>query len=79
VNITLPGDVLAMVYTRGKVIPRRSMVTQTEVPHKQRALQVSGCREWLSLTLVLEDSRDNICVQCDQVNDLLSLVEELKE
>jgi len=26
-----------------------------------------------------EDSRDNSCVQCEQVNDLLSLVAELKE
>jgi len=25
------------------------------------------------------DSRDNCCVQCEQVNDLLSLVAELKE
>jgi len=53
--------------------------TQTEVPHKHTAVQVSGCRECLSLALVPEDSRDNGCVQCDQVNDLLSLVAELKD
>jgi len=29
--------------------------------------------------LVLEDSRDNRCVRCDQVNDLLSLVAVMKE
>ena len=31
------------------------------------------------LALVPEDSRDNSCVRCEQVNDLLSLVAELKE
>ena len=55
------------------------MGTQTEVPHKHTAVQASGCRECLSLALLLEDSRDNSCVQCDKVNDLLSLVAELKE
>jgi len=53
--------------------------TQTEVPHKHTAVQVSGCRECLSLAVLPEDSRDHSCVQCDQVNDLLSLVAELKE
>jgi len=43
------------------------------------AVQVSGCRERLSLALISEDSRDNGCVRCNQVNDLLSLVAELKE
>jgi len=78
VGIALPGDVLAMVSTRGKTITR-SMRTQTDAPHKHMAVQVSGCRECLSLALVPEDSRDNGCVRCDQVNDLLSLVAELKE
>jgi len=53
--------------------------TQTEVPHKHTAVQVSGCRECLSLAFVPEDSRDNSCVWCDLVNDLLILVAELKE
>jgi len=79
VNITLPGDILAMVSTCRKTVARRSMGTQTEVLHKHTAVQVSGCRECLSLALVPEDSRDNGCVECDQVNDLLSLVVELKE
>jgi len=71
------GD-LHMVSTHGKPIVR-SVATLTEVPHKQRAVQVSGCTECLSLALVPDGSRDNSCVQCDQVNDLLSLVGELKE
>jgi len=55
------------------------MGTHTEAPRKDTGVQVSGCRECLSLALVPEDSRDNCCVRCDQVNDILSLVAELKE
>jgi len=53
--------------------------TQTEAPRKNAGVQVSGCRECLSLALVPGDSRDNGCVPCGQVNDLLGLVAELKE
>jgi len=62
-----------------KAVARRIVGTHTEVPHKHSAVQVSGCRECLSLVLGLEHSRDNSCVRCHQVNDLLSLVAELKE
>jgi len=79
VGIAHPGDILTMVTTRGKAVARRSVETQTEAPRKDAGVQVSGCRECLSLALVLEDSRDNGCVRCKQVNDLLSLVAELKE
>jgi len=68
-----------MVSTHGKAVARRSVGTQTEVLHKHTAVQVCGCRECLSLALVPEGSRDSSCVQCDQVNGLLSLVAELKE
>jgi len=44
VDITLPGDILAMVSTHGKAVTRRSVGTQTEVLHKHTAVQVSGCR-----------------------------------
>jgi len=74
VGIAHPGDILAMVTTRGKVVARRSVGTQTEAPRKNAGVQVSGCKECLSL-----DSRDNCCVRCEQVNDLLSLAAELKE
>jgi len=79
VDIALPGDILAMVSLCGKTVTRRSVGTQTEVPRKHTAVQVSGCRRCLSLVLVPEGSRDNGCVRCEQVNDLLSLVAELKE
>jgi len=68
-----------MVSTHGKAVTRRSVATQTEAPCKDTAVQVSGCRECLSLVLVPEDSRNNSCVWCDEVNDLLSLMAELKE
>jgi len=79
VDIALPGDIIAMVSTQGKAVARRSEGTQMEVPHNYMAVWVSGCRECLSLALVLEDSRDNSSVRCDQVNGLLSLVAELKK
>ena len=50
-----------------------------EATRKNAGVQVSGCRECLSQALVLADSRDNCCVCCEQVIDLLSLVAELKE
>ena len=78
VDVAFAGDVPAMVSTHAKAVARRSVGTQMEVPHKHTAVQVFGCRECLSLALVLEDSRDNSCVRCNQVNDLLSLVAELK-
>ena len=43
------------------------------------AVQVSGCRECLALSLLQEGSWDTTCVRCEQVEDLLSLVVELKE
>ena len=41
------------------------------------AVQLSGCRECLALSLLLQEgSRDTSCVRCEQVDDLLSLVAE---
>jgi len=68
-----------MVTTRGKALARRGVGIQTEAPRKNAGVQVSGCRECLSLALVPVNSRDNCCVRCEQVNDLLSLLAELKE
>ena len=42
------------------------------------AVQVSGCGECLVLSLLQEGSQDTTCVQCEQVEDLLSLVVEVK-
>jgi len=43
VGIAYPGDILAMVTTRGKAVARRSVGTQTEAPRKNAGVQVSGC------------------------------------
>ncbi|KFO98751.1 hypothetical protein N300_01915, partial [Calypte anna] len=43
------------------------------------AVQASGCVECLSLALAPEDNVSGVCVRCEQVNDLLCLVAELKE
>ena len=43
------------------------------------AVQVSGCRECQSLLLPREDGKDATCVRCKQVDELLSLVVELRE
>lgn len=53
--------------------------TQTELPQKHAAVQVGGCRECLSLALAPEGRRDDTCAQWDQVDDLLSLVADLRE
>ncbi|KAM6306894.1 erbin-like [Podargus strigoides] len=50
-----------MVATRAKAIASRNVVTQTEPPCQESAVQVSGCRECLSLSLVPEGSSDNPC------------------
>lgn len=43
-------------------------------PTKACRVQVLVCRVCQSLVLLSEGSRDNSCVRCDQVNDLLNLV-----
>lgn len=62
-----------MVSVWSKPIIRGNVMTQT--PHTS-ALQVSSCSECLSL---LEGGRDITSSRCEQGNDLLSLVAQLKE
>lgn len=40
---------------------------------------ISDCRDCLSLLVPVKDGRDNACVRRELVNDLLSMVAELKE
>lgn len=68
-----------VISIKPKAIACRSTPTQTELPQKHAAVQACGCRECLSLALAPESRRDYICVKWDQVDDLLSLVAELKE
>ena len=68
-----------MVYTRHGALCRKSVHTQTDCPLKTAAVQVSGCRECLSLLLPPAGDRETVCVRCEQVDDLIRLVAELKE
>lgn len=43
------------------------------------AVQVFICKECLSLLPPGEDSKDSTCVRCEQVDELLSLIVELKK
>ncbi|KAJ7427147.1 hypothetical protein WISP_09386 [Willisornis vidua] len=57
----------------------RGVSVQTEPSEKDAATQVSGCIDCLSLELLPEDSVRSTCIRCEQVNDLLCLVAELRE
>lgn len=68
-----------MISTWSKAIDSSSMVVLMDLPKKSEGVQVFSCRDCLSLALIQMDSRDNTCVQCDQVDGLLSLVAKLKK
>ena len=68
-----------MVSTRHGALCRRSVHTQTDCPLKNAAVQVTGCRECQSLFLPSAGGRDAACVRCEQVDDLIRMVAELKE
>lgn len=50
-----------------------------KAPQKHRSAQLSGCSRCQSLALVGQGDRDNTRIRCDQVNDLLCLLADLKE
>ena len=54
---------LIMVSTRQKALVKKNAATQTKCLSRNAAVQVSGCRECLSLLLTPEDGRDIICVR----------------
>ena len=58
---------------------KKNVETQTEVQKQDASAQVSGCRECQSLTFAVLGEGDSTCVRRDQLNDLLSLVVDLKE
>ena len=68
-----------MVSTRRQPCSGWIVATQTEGLPRNVAVQVSGCRECLSLLLPGENGRDATCARCEQVDELLSLVVELSE
>ena len=70
---------LNMVSTRQQAYSKKILTTQTEGLPRNVAVQVSGCRECLGLLLPGEGGRGSTSVRCEQVDELLSLVVELKE
>lgn len=58
-------------------LAKKEVGTQTELPKKYAAVQVSGCRECQSFTPPLGSCRDSSCVRREQVEDLLCMVAEL--
>lgn len=54
-------------------------MAQRELPQEHGALQVSDCRKCHSLMLLLEGSRENICMGCDHGDNLFNLVAVLEE
>ena len=68
-----------MVSTRQWTCTKKTAVTQTEGLPRNVAVQVSSCRECQSLLLPREDGKDATCVRCEQVDELLSLVVELRD
>ena len=65
-----------LVSTRQRICPKKTVATQTEGLPRNVAVQVSGCRECLSLLLPREDGKDASCMRCEEE---LSLVVELRE
>jgi len=55
------------------------VATQTESLPRNVVVQVSGCTECLNLLLLRENGKDATCMRCEQVDELLSLVVELRE
>ena len=61
------------------LLVRKEAATQTEVPRKHTAVQVSGCSECHQLALEMDSSKGNMCIRCKQVDYLLCLVAELRK
>ena len=55
------------------------VATLTEVPSRDASTQVTGCVDCWSLAFAVPDDGGRTCKRCDQLNDLLSLVIDLKE
>lgn len=67
-----------MAEPRWKAFAWKDVETQTEVPLQHASAQVSVCSECQNLALAVQGDRDSACVSCNQLNDLLSLLTDLK-
>jgi len=64
---------------RWKATAKNNVETEAEVPKQDGSVQVSVCSECQSLAFAVLGEGDSTCVRCNQLNDLLSLVVDLKE
>ena len=62
-----------------KAAAKKNVETQTEVLKQHVSVQVSGCSECQSPAFAVLGEGDSTCVRRDQLNDLLSLVIDLKK
>lgn len=68
-----------MVAPQQKVVVKKSVETHTEAPHKHASAQVSDFSKCQSLAFAEQGDSENTCIWCSRVNDLFSLVADLKE
>ena len=64
---------------RWKATAKNNVETEAEVPKQDASVQVFGCSEFQSLAFAVLGEGDSTCVRCNQVNDLLSPVVDLKQ
>ena len=64
---------------KGMLLPRKMWGLRLGSRNNMLSVQVSGCSECQSLAFAVLGEGGNTCVRCDQVNDLLNLVVDLKE
>lgn len=62
-----------------KSVAKNNVETQTVVLKQHDSVQVSGCSKSQSLAFTVPGEGDSTCVRCNQVNDLLSPVVDLKQ
>ena len=67
-----------MVSARQKALAGKWQL-QMECLPENPAVQVRSCSKCLSLLLPVKGGRDSTSVRCEQADDLLSMVAELKE
>lgn len=73
------GFLLVMVLTQSKTVVGTNVCDHVEPSKKYVSVQTHSCLECLSLLVVSGDVVKEVCLRCEQVNYLLSLVAKLRE
>ena len=76
-SVEIQTEVLCMF--RRITDAKKSMETQTEAPAQDASTQVTGCDESQRLAFAVPGDGGSTCIRCDELNDLVSLVVDLKE